>query len=168
MTMDLNTVSTFGNLLRLMAEEQIEYNPWERRYYELALKLSAAVQAGRWTQIENGGFMYSFNGPHSLFVDTVRTCRILMLGHALGHYLPGEHDEKISLLNRALQHLESTARYCVFYGQGRDRWVSVYGRTAHECIFNINDDIIAAPIVSRGIPDLPPGRAVYPGGFGIR
>ena len=44
-----NNVSTYGNLLRLMNEGRIAENPWERHFYELALKLSGAVQARRWT-----------------------------------------------------------------------------------------------------------------------
>src|SRR4051794_35182776 len=43
-----NNVSTYGNLLRLMSEGRIEANPWERRFYEMALKCSGAVQATRW------------------------------------------------------------------------------------------------------------------------
>jgi hypothetical protein len=53
-------------------------------------KSSGAVQANRWSKTRDGGFIYSFNGPHSLFVDTIRSCRALMVSHQLGHYLPGE------------------------------------------------------------------------------
>lgn len=66
-----NNISTYGNLLRLMNEGRIAENAWERRCYELALKLSGAVQARRWTNTVDGGYIYSFNGPHSLFVDTI-------------------------------------------------------------------------------------------------
>src|SRR5437867_5938094 len=45
-----NNVSTYGNLLRLMNEGRIPENPWERNFYELALKCSGAVQARRWTK----------------------------------------------------------------------------------------------------------------------
>jgi hypothetical protein len=104
--------------------------------------VSGAVQAMRWTNTKNGdstgGFIYSFNGPHSLFVDTVRSCRILMMSHVMGHSLMGENDEKISLLKRGVQHLISTANYSVFYGDGRDLY-DLRGRTAHESIFNTND-----------------------------
>src|SRR5579859_2601214 len=63
-----NNVSTYGNLLRLMQEGRIPENPWERHFYELALKCSGAVQASRWSRTsEGGGYLYSFNGPHSLF-----------------------------------------------------------------------------------------------------
>lgn len=144
-----NNISTYGNLLRLMVDGKIPENEWERHFYQLALKTSAATQASRWTEIKNGGFIHSFNGPHSLFVDTVRSCRILMLGYGLGHYLPGENDEKISLLNRAIAHLETTAKYAIFYGEGRDRW-DIPGRTAHEVIFNVKDGNYRCPNSQQG------------------
>ena len=69
-----NNVSTYGNLLRLMSEGRIPENAWERNFYELALKCSGAVQAARWSPTaDGGGYIYSFNGPHSLFVDTIRS-----------------------------------------------------------------------------------------------
>src|SRR6478735_6906832 len=97
-----NNVSTYGNLLRLMTEEKIEHNDWEKNFYELALKISGAVQSSRWTNIKNGGFIYSFNGPHSLFVDTIRSCRALMISHSLGHIYQAENDVRINLLERAM------------------------------------------------------------------
>ncbi len=42
-----NNVSTYGNLLRMMTEGTIPEDAWQRRFYELALKLSGAVQASR-------------------------------------------------------------------------------------------------------------------------
>ncbi len=144
-----NNISTYGNLLRLMIEGKLPFNKFEKEFYILALKASAAVQANRWTKIKNGGFIYSFNGPHSLFVDTIRSCRILMLAHAFGHYLPGENDEKISLFDRAIQHLSTTAKYSVFYGNKRDTW-DIRGRTAHECIFNTNDGNYRCPNSQQG------------------
>ena len=33
-----NNLSTYGNLLRLMQEGKIEQNPWEKSFYELAIK----------------------------------------------------------------------------------------------------------------------------------
>jgi len=133
-----NNLSTYGNLLRLMNEGKISYNEWEKNFYRMAVKISGAIQASRWTPIKDGGYIYSFNGPHSLFVDTIRSCRILVAAHLMGHVLQGENDVKISLLNRAVSHILSTAKYSVFYGEGRDRYDD-WGRTAHESIFNIND-----------------------------
>src|SRR5213596_1467001 len=67
-----NNVSTYGNLWRLVREGRITAGEWERRFYELALKISGAVQARRWTRLPNGGgYIHSFNGAHSLFVDTM-------------------------------------------------------------------------------------------------
>ncbi|HEX8039575.1 MAG TPA: glycosyl hydrolase, partial [Chryseosolibacter sp.] len=144
-----NNVSTYGNLLRLMKEGKIPPNEWEKSFYELALKISGAVQASRWTAIKDGGFIHSFNGPHSLFVDTMRSCRALVLGHALGHVFQGEGDVKISLLERAIQHMQATARYAIFYGEGRDSY-DVWGRTAHESVFNIKDGNFRCPNSQQG------------------
>lgn len=144
-----NNVSTYGNLLRLMQEGRLADNPWERDFYTLALQLSGAVQAHRWTSLPEGGYIYSFNGPHSLFVDTLRTLRALMLSHALGHALWTEQDQRISLLERAVQHAATTARYAIYYGEGRDRY-DVRGRTAHESIFNIRDGAYRCPNSQQG------------------
>ena len=144
-----NNVSTFGNLHRLMKEGKIQQNDWEQNFYELALKASGAVQASRWSKINVGGFIYSFNGPHSLFVDTIRSCRVLMLAHKLGHFLPAENDWRISLFNRGIEHLLATAKFSVYYGEGRDSY-DVWGRTAHESIFNPNDGNYRCPNSQQG------------------
>ena len=133
-----NNISTFGNLFRLMLEGKIPVNQWEKNFYELAIKTSGAVQASRWSNTMDGGYIYSFNGPHSLFVDTIRSVRILMMAHQLGHYLPGENDIRISLFSRGLSHLFATAKYSVFYNEQRDSY-DEWGRTAHESIFNTKD-----------------------------
>jgi unsaturated chondroitin disaccharide hydrolase len=145
-----NNVSTYGNLLRLMNEGFIADNAWERRFYELALKCSGAVQAARWTPIaEGGGFIYSFNGPHSLFVDTIRSLRALAVSHHLGHVLMVENDRRVSLLGRLIDHARATARYSVFYGEGRDAY-DVRGRVAHESVFNTNDGLFRCPNSQQG------------------
>src|SRR5664280_1463950 len=134
-----NNISTYGNLWRLMREGKIPFNEREKDLYELALKVSGAVQAARWTSTADGtGYIYSFNGPHSLFVDTVRSLRSLAVAHQLGHVLMGEHDQRISLLRRLVEHAQTTARYSIYYGESRDSY-DVAGRTAHESIFNLND-----------------------------
>ena len=145
-----NNVSTYGNLLRLMSEGRIEENAWERRFYEVALKVSGAVQAARWSRTaDGGGYIYSFNGPHSLFVDTIRTLRAPAVSHLLGHVLMGENDKKISLIDRVAQHARATARYAVWYGEGRDTY-DIRGRTAHESIFNTNDGNYRCPNSQQG------------------
>jgi unsaturated chondroitin disaccharide hydrolase len=138
-----NNVSTYGSLLRLMNEGRIAEDTWERNFYELALKCSGAVQAHRWTRLrDGGGFIHSFNGPHSLFVDTIRSLRSLAVAHRLGHVLMGENDERISLLDRLLQHAHATATYNI----RRRPAFSV----AHEAIFNINDGKFRCPNSQQG------------------
>lgn len=145
-----NNISTYGNLLRLMREGKIPHNQPEREFYELALKVSGAVQAARWTKVVGGnGYIYSFNGPHSLFIDTMRSLRSLAVAHKLGHVLMGERDSKISLLERLVHHAETTAIYSVYYGDGRDAY-DLCGRTAHECIFNLNDGNYRCPNSQQG------------------
>ncbi|MEX2382110.1 MAG: glycosyl hydrolase, partial [Opitutales bacterium] len=145
-----NNVSTYGALLRLMNEGRIEENAWEKHFYELALKCSGAVQARRWTDIRDGqGFIYSFNGPHSLFADTIRSLRSLALGHSLGQVLMEENDRRVSLLERLIEHARTTARYIVYYGEGRDAY-DLRGRTVHEAIFNLNDGNFRCPSSQQG------------------
>jgi hypothetical protein len=149
-----NNISTYGNLWRLMREGQIPWNDRENDFYELALKVSGAIQAARWTEIaESGGggsgFIYSFNGPHSLFIDTMRSLRSLAVAHQLGHALMGEGDRKISLLDRLIDHAKTTAYYSVYHGKGRDAF-DIRGRVAHESIFNTNDGRYRCPSTQQG------------------
>ena len=143
-----NNLSTYGNWLRLQREGRLPADKIE--FCELALKVSGAVQASRWSKINGGGgYIYSFNGPHSLFVDTIRSCRIVMVGHALGHRLMGENDTAHNLLERGLQHIDATAKYSVYYGEGRDSYDEL-GRTAHESVFNPNDGRFRCPNSQQG------------------
>ncbi|MBM3860650.1 MAG: glycosyl hydrolase [Verrucomicrobia bacterium] len=136
-----NNVSTYGNLLRLMEEGRLAENEWERYFYELALKVSGAVQARRWTKTaDGGGFIYSFNGPHSLFVDSIRSLRSLAVAHKLGHALMEENDRKISLFDRLKQHAVAIAKYNV----------RADGGVAHEAIFNLNDGNFRCPNSQQG------------------
>jgi len=145
-----NNISTYGNLLRLMLEKRIPDDTWERKFYEMALKVSGAIQAARWTQLpEQAGYIYSFNGPHSLFADTIRSLRSLAVAHQLGHVLKGERDQTIDLFRRLLDHAETTARYNVYFGKGRDAY-DVRGRVVHESIFNMNDGSYRCPSTQQG------------------
>ncbi len=145
-----NNVSTYGNLLRLMVEGRIAFNQQEKDFYELALKCTGAVQAARWSGIANGeGYIYSFNGPHSLFADTIRSLRALAVSHQLGHVLMGERDARISLLERLIQHARTTSQFAVFFGEGRD-YYDERGRVAHESVFNLNDGNYRCPNSQQG------------------
>jgi hypothetical protein len=145
-----NNVSTYGNLRRLMREGKVPHNEWELNFYELAIKASGAVQAARWSGVPVAkpsphaagstslGYIYSFNGPHSLFVDTMRTTRILGLAWKLGHSLMHENDRAANLLKRSVLHGLATNQYIVFHGDSGHTY-DVRGGTAHEAIFNRND-----------------------------
>ncbi|MHC4993859.1 MAG: glycosyl hydrolase [Planctomycetota bacterium] len=153
-----NNLSTYGNLRRLAREGRTSDSEDRVDYYELAIKVSGAVQASRWTSIlgEEGvrdtGFVHSFNGPHSLFSDTIRSMRIVALADRLGHKLVGENDEKIDLLKRSIQHALATARYNVYYGDGRDAYDTPEesGRVVHESIFNVTDGRYRCPSTQQG------------------
>ncbi|HEX2037024.1 MAG TPA: glycosyl hydrolase [Chloroflexota bacterium] len=152
-----NNISTYGNLWRLQREGRIADDPWQRHFCELALKVSGAVQAARWTEARltpdaprgSAGYIYSFNGPHSLFADTMRSLRSLAVADRLGHVLMGERDQRISLLGRLIQHAETNAHFNVYYGEGRDRY-DVRGRVAHESIFNVLDGNYRCPSSQQG------------------
>ena len=145
-----NNVSTYGNLRRLARERRTKDSADALLFYEMALKTSGAVQAARWTTThDGGGFIHSFNGPHSLFSDTIRSCRALVLAHQLGHCLMAENDRRVSLLGRAIEHAIATARYNVYYGEGRDAY-DVPGRVVHESIFNTADGRYRCPSTQQG------------------
>jgi unsaturated chondroitin disaccharide hydrolase len=143
-----NNISTYGNWWRLIREKKASADVMN--FCELALKVSGAVQAARWTRTANGGgYVYSFNGPHSLFIDTMRSLRSLAMAHQLGHALMGERDARISLLGRLIQHAQNTAAFAIYYGEGRDSY-DVRGRTAHESVFNTNDGNFRCPNSQQG------------------
>jgi hypothetical protein len=145
-----NNLSTYGNLRRLMCEGRVPADAWEKAFYDLALKASGAVQAARWSGVPAGtpspksansaslGYVYSFNGPHSLFVDTMRTVRIMGVAWQLGHALMHENDRSADLLKRSVLHGLTTSQYILFHGNSGHTY-DVRGRTAHEAIFNRND-----------------------------
>jgi hypothetical protein len=162
-----NNISTYGNLRRLILEGRAAGSRDELNFTELALKVSGAVQAARhvptayrapWSPVAGaaagtgvvpGGYIYSFNGPQSLFADTIRSLRSLVVAHQLGHVLMGEGDRPVNLLHRAIEHAATTARCNVFFGAGRDRY-DVRGRVAHESIFNRNDGQFRCPSSQQG------------------
>ncbi len=148
-----NNISTYGNLRRLMLEGRIPQNEWELNFCELALKVSGAVQAARWTIVKDRlGYIYSFNGRHSLFIDTIRTLRICCVAHMLGHTLQGEQDQRIDLLERSLTHAKTSALYNLYYGEGRDQYdrPELRGRTVHEAVFNPASASFRCPSTQQG------------------
>jgi hypothetical protein len=175
-----------------MREGKIPHDQWELNFYELAIKASGAVQAARWAGVpvatpsphsahsKSLGYIYSFNGPHSLFIDTMRTLRILGLAWQLGHHLAHENDRKADLLKRSVLHALCTNQYIIFHGppsssadgptssadgpsssadgpssspdgqQQGGHTYDVRGRTAHEGLFNRNDGVFRARSTQQG------------------
>ena len=145
-----NNVSTWGALRRLALEGRYAAEGHELGLCELALKASGAVQARRWTRTsDGGGYVYSFNGPHSLFADTMRSLRSLALAHRLGHALLDEGDRPVSLLERLWLHARTTSRFAVYKGRGRDSWDEA-GRVAHESLFDVVDGSYRCPSTQQG------------------
>ncbi len=144
-----NNLSTYGNLLRCARKGLFAAPAEETALYELAIRASGAVQARRWTKTCDGGFIYSFNGPHSLFIDTMRTCRILLAAHKLGHRMLEENDHEVGLLERAVIHGMTTAKYAIYYGKARDSY-DTRGRVAHESVFNTADGNYRCPNSQQG------------------
>jgi len=148
-----NNISTYGQLRRLILEGRVESSEWELNFCELALKVSGAVQAARWTSLPDGlGYIPSFNGSHSLFIDTMRTIRVCAVAHQLGQALLGEQDVRVNLLGRVLAHAKTSAQFNVYYGQGRDSYdvPALRGRTVHEAIFNPAGGAFRCPSSQQG------------------
>lgn len=144
-----NSLSTYGNLLRLALEGQYGVEADVARCRDL-LAVSGAVQAARWSEMADGdGYIYSFNGPQSLFVDTLRSLRILGVAHQLGHTLMVENDKRVNLLGRLVQHALTTDRRLVFHGDSEHTY-DVRGRTAHEGIFNVKDGAFRCRSTQQG------------------
>ena len=116
-----NNVSTYGALWRLARERRIDASAVGSALLRAGAEgqrrgAGAALDGGS----PHGGFIHSFNGAHSLFVDTIRSLRALALAHRLGQPLLSEQDAASSLLDRLIQHARATADYNVYYGRGRD------------------------------------------------
>jgi len=60
-----------------------------------------------------------------------------------------EQDQQIDLYNRLIAHSLISAKYAVYYGEGRDSY-DEYGRVAHESIFNTNSGQYRCPNAQQG------------------
>lgn len=156
-----NNVSTYGNLKRLAREKKFKATEADLRECDLALKVSGAVQAARWSGVRADqppplsagatqfGYIYSFNGPHSLFIDTMRSLRSLGVAWQLGQVLLHENDRSADLLKRTVLHALTTCNYLIFRGDSSQAY-DVRGRTAHEGIFNRNDGCFRSRATQQG------------------
>ena len=78
----------------------------------------------RWTQLDARSRATSIRSTGRIRSLPTRSARCARWrsSHQLGHRLMGEMDRPISLLERLLQHAETTARYAVYFGEGRDAY----------------------------------------------
>ena len=126
-------------------------------------KVSGAVQARRWTRIPDGGYIYSFNGAHSLFVDTIRSLRALALvaparpsaGRGAGRAgqparAAGAARARDRRVQRLLRHAAATPTTCAAAPRTRASSTSPTAPTA-------------ARAASRATRRSRPGRAAWPG-----
>jgi hypothetical protein len=156
-----NNLSTYGNIIRLIREKKIKDTAGIEETCKTAVAASGAVQASRWSGVRQDfkdkhsantralGYIYSFNGPHSLFIDTMRTTRILGVAWQLGHVLMHENDRAANLLKRSVLHGLTTSQYIVYHGDTQKTY-DIAGRTAHEGTFNRNDGCFRARSTQQG------------------
>jgi hypothetical protein len=145
-----NIVSSFGAVLRLIGEERIGDENGLGRLCAFACRCSGSLQVQRWTQLaDGGGFVFSFNGSHSLFIDTLRSLRSPALALQLGAEPRAEGERRVDLLGRLLAHVRTTARHAVYYGTGRDAY-DRRGRVAHESLFNTLTGEYRCPSTQQG------------------
>ena len=109
--------------------EQTDADDPARRELVDAVVTAATVQSERWNGATDEGFIYSFNGPQSLFIDIMMNVRLLFWAAANGA------DPRVG--ERAIEHSRTSAKYlvrCDGGGLGEKD-----GSVAHEAIFNTEE-----------------------------
>jgi unsaturated chondroitin disaccharide hydrolase len=97
-----------------------------RAQIEDVVVTAANVQSFRWNGNGPHGFIYSFNGPQSLFIDVMMNVRLL--------FWAAQRGAGPEVGRRAVEHCRTSARYLVRRpGRGLG---DVDGSVAHEAIFN--------------------------------
>ena len=160
-----NNVSTYGNLLRLMGEGRIADDPWERGYYELALKLSGADPGPPLDENARRRRIHLFVQRPAFAV-----CRHDPLAALAGRRPqagPRAYGKKTTARFRCWIGCTPTPRprrrYSVYYGEGRDAY-DVRGRVAHEVdLQHQRRQLTAARTRSKATRRSPLGRAAWRG-----
>ena len=98
----------------------------KRDHLRDTLVTAATVQSFRYNAIGSDEFIYSFNGPQSLFIDIMMNVRLL--------FWASRHGASAEVQRRALAHTRTSARYLVRRDGGR--LGAVDGSVSHEAIFN--------------------------------
>ena len=114
-------MSTADRWYRLLPEDDPT-----RQWLTDLLITAGTIQSFRWKDTGEDHYIYSFNGPQSLFIDIMMNIRLLFRAHELGGA------EK--LYQKAVTHARTTERYLV---QKRgSRIMDHDGMVMHEGIFN--------------------------------
>ncbi len=87
---------------------------------------AGTIQSFRWKETGEDHYIYSFNGPQSLFIDIMMNIRVLFRAHELGG------DEE--LYRKAVTHARTTEKYLV--RKDSPRLMDRDGSVIHEAIFN--------------------------------
>jgi unsaturated chondroitin disaccharide hydrolase len=102
-----------------------EADPAKQRLKDILIT-AGTVQSFRWKETGEDHYIYSFNGPQSLFIDIMMNIRLLFRAHELGG--SGE------LYRKAVTHAKTTEKYLV--RKAGPRLVDGEGKVIHEAIFN--------------------------------
>jgi unsaturated chondroitin disaccharide hydrolase len=97
-----------------------------KQWLKDVLITAGTIQSFRWKETGEDHYVYSFNGPQSLFIDIMMNIRILFRAHQLG----GEEE----LYRKAVTHARTTEKYLV--RKAGTRLVDDEGMVIHEAIFN--------------------------------
>ena len=97
-----------------------------RQWLKDLLITAGTIQSFRWKASGEDHYIYSFNGPQSLFIDIMMNIRLLFRAHELG----GEAE----LYDKAVTHARTTEKYLV--RKAGTRLVDGDGKVIHEAIFN--------------------------------
>jgi unsaturated chondroitin disaccharide hydrolase len=97
-----------------------------KQWLKDVLITAGTIQSFRWKETGEDHYIYSFNGPQSLFIDIMMNIRILFRAHQLG----GEEE----LYHKAVIHARTTEKYLV--RKAGTRLVDGDGMVIHEAIFN--------------------------------
>ncbi len=97
-----------------------------KQWLKEVLITAGTIQSFRWKETGEDHYIYSFNGPQSLFIDIMMNIRLLFRAHELG----GEDE----LYRKAVTHARTTEKYLV--RKAGTRLVDGEGKVIHEAIFN--------------------------------
>ena len=114
----MSTVERWHNVLP-------EDDPERRRLQDI-IKTAGTVQSFRWQGVGENHYLYSFNGPQSLFIDIMMNIRLLFRAHQFG--------ASDTLYQKAVTHARTTEKYLI--QKDGPRLMDADGAAIHEGIFN--------------------------------